>query len=89
MSIEEVLTSPDWMFPCSDRFPYPVKILPHCIDGAVHIQELASKIFFLISFFSFVFLIDIFSNILCYFFPVTGNVTMVNSTNMFLLDTRF
>jgi hypothetical protein len=88
MSVEEIFTSPDWMFSCSDRFSYPVKILPHCVDGAVHIQELASKIFFQIPLFSFVLLIDIFSNVLCYIFPVTRNITMGKSTNMFLSETQ-
>jgi hypothetical protein len=88
MSVEEVFTSPDGMFSCSDRFPYPVKILPHCVDGTVHIQELSSKIFFQISFFSFALLIDILSNVVCYVFPATRNITMGESTNKFSSETR-
>jgi hypothetical protein len=78
MSIEEVLTSPDWVLPCPNGFPYPVKVLPHCIDGAVHIQKLATKIFFYIPLFRFVLLTDIFSYILCYFFPVKGDSSVGN-----------
>jgi hypothetical protein len=82
VSIEEVLTSPDWVLPCSNRFPYPVKVLPHCIDGAVHIQELATKIFFYIPLFRFV-LTDIFGCVLWYFFPVTENSSFGNRRSLF------